>query len=439
MLRNFLFLIAMVAIAATAGWVAEHPGALMVEWFGYRIETSAAFLLLAIVGVTLILWLVIRAATALVTMPRNLAHKRTGLQQERGLQALTDAFVALGEQDTAAAKKYIKEAERYLPNPALPRLLSLQIARQQGDDRALREQFAELQHSPQTRPLALRGMVEEARREDRMAEALSQAEELLKLRPKHKPTILLLLDLYSYHRRWQEALLLISRSQKRLLLSGSEARHYAALIYLEQAQAMLNEQNRGSAVEMLRSALKKDPGLTAAVLLLAELYLQTNKIKSASAILRKAWHIQPHPDIATLYDKAHSSLAPEKRLQKMQELVRSNAQDWESLLAVGRSAMNARNFTLARQELKTAIGQRETVGLCKLMAELEQMDKKDAAQIRFWLDRATAAFPDTAWQCSDCGHQPIHWHAHCPECRHFDSVKWQSPRYAVYPIAKAAV
>lgn len=434
MLRNLFFLLALVLIAGSAGWVAEHPGLLTVEWFGYRIETSAAFLLFALAAGVLALWLALRLAAAVLLMPRNLARNRKGLQHERALQALTDAFVALGEQDTRTASKYIKEAEKFLPDAPLPKLLNLQIARQSGDETALRQQFLELQHNPQTKPLALRGLIEEARRENRMDDTLAPAEELLKLRPKHKPTIVLLLDIYSYHRRWQEALDLLARAQKRLIITGGEARHYAALIYTEQAQKMLAEQNRASALEMLRAALKKEPGLTAAAVLLAEIYLQTNKQSQAISVLRKAWNIQPHPLLAATLDKAYATLTPEKRLQKIQDWVKATPQEWESLLAVARTALAARNFPVARQHFKSALGQRETVSLCKWMADLEQQEKKDEAQSRFWLDRMATAFPDALWLCNDCGHQADEWQAHCPECRHFDSIRWQPPRYAVYPI-----
>lgn len=435
MLRNLLLLLGLVGLAAAAGWVAEHPGRLTLDWFGWRVETSAAFLALAVAAFTALFWIFLRLTYALLFMPRSLARRRSGLQQERGLQALTDAFVALGEQDHAAAQKYIAEAERRLSNPALPRLLGLQLARQQGDDAALRRQFDALQESPQTLPLALRGLMEESRRDDRMDEALAHADKLLKLRPRHKPTLLLALDLYSFHRRWQEALLLISRAQKRLMLSGAEARHLTAVISLEQAHAMLTEQNRGSAREMAKAAFKKDPALTAAAALLAGLYAEENKPSHAFATLRKAWAAEPHPALAAQAEKLFASLPPEKRLSKMQELVKSHPQRWESLMAVARAALAAQDYALARQSLKAALGQRETVSLCKLMADLEQQEKKDSAQARVWLDKAATAFPDTGWHCSACGHTPTEWHAHCPECRHFDSIRWQPPRYVVYPAA----
>ncbi len=436
MLRNLLFIIALLMVSLAAGRIAENPGQMTMDWFGYRIETSAAFLLVGVITLSFLAWLAFKLLDILVTMPRRIGKARSSLQQEKGLAALTEAFVALGDQDMANAKKYIGQAEKFLPDPTLPRLLNLQLARQQGDEENLRLQFQALRDSEQTKPLALRGLIEEARRSDRMSEALTHAEELLKLRPKHVPTLMLVADIFSYHRRWQEALQLISSAQKRFVLGGAEARRISALIYLEQAQVMLKENNRSSALEMLKESVKKEASIPAATILLADIYLQVDKLGDAANAIRKAWAAHPHPELAKLFDKAHAGLTPQKRLKKVQEMVKPNANALESLIAVARAAIAAEEWDVARQNLKTASGQQETVAVCKLMAELEQLSGSEPAKANYWLDRATAATPDSVWRCNSCGHQPAAWSAHCGECTHFDSIYWQPPQYAVYQLTK---
>lgn len=436
MLRNLLFIIVLLLVSLAASRVAENPGQMSMEWFGYRIQTSAAFMLVATLTLALLTWLALKFLDMLVTAPRRIGKARTSLQQEKGLAALTEAFVALGDNDTTTATKYITQAEKFLPDPTLPRLLNLQLARQQGDEEKLREQFQSLQDSEQTRPLALRGLIEEARRSDRMTEALTRVEELLKLRPKHIPTLVLAADIFSYHRRWQEALQLIADARKRLTLSSQQARRLSALVYVEQAQIMLKENNRSSAIELLKEATSKDPSVTTAAILLADNYLQNDKISDATNVLRKAWAAQPHPELAALIEKTLVALPPEKRLKKIQDILKPHADTQEGLLATAKSAIAAKDWALARQCLKTASGRQETVTLCKLMAELEQQEGSEPAKANYWLDRATSATPDSVWRCNSCGHQPAAWSAHCPECTHFDSVHWQPPQYAVYQLTK---
>lgn len=437
MIRN-LWLIALLGILAmAAGWMAEHPGQVTLQWFGYEVETSAAFLAVALVIAAFALWIGFRILAMLLFMPSHLGKARGAAAQQRGLTALTDAFIALGDQDAQTASKHLKIAEKYLPDPTLPHLLGLQIARQQGDEAALRQQFQALQDSAQTRPLALRGLVEEARRNQRLEDALTgtQLKELLTLRPRHKPTLLLAIDIYSGQRRWQEALQWVIHGQKKWVFSRSEARHLTAVIYTEQGQAMLAEKNTHSATEMFRAALKRDASLTAAAIALGRILIDTADFSQAASMLRKAWAAQPHPELATLYNQCFPALTPQKRLLKIQSLVKSSAGTWEALMAEGQSALEAGNFTVAREKLKAALGSRETVSLCKAMAELEQKENKDSSKASYWLGQAVAAQADAVWRCSNCGQQTQEWSSHCPECSHFDRIAWQTPQYAVFAAA----
>ncbi len=435
MLRNLYFIAILITLALASGWLAEHPGKIALEWFGYHIKTSAAFMLVALIAAVLLAWFGLKLLSLLLFMPSHIGKARNSAQQQKGLFALTEAFIALGDHDAQTAAKHIKLAEKYLPDPTLPRLLALQIARQQGDEATLKTQFHALQDSPQTRPLALRGMVEESRRDHRLADAPTQAhlQELLTLRPRHKPTLLLAIDVYSQQRRWQEALQWVSFGQKKWVFSRSEARHLSALIHTEQAQAMLAENNAHSATEMLKEALKREAGQSMAAILLAGIYLESGQHSQAASVIRTAWVAQSHPELAALYEQCFPTISAEKRLKKMQELVKRAPESWESLMAIGRAALNTKDYTLARQSLKAAMGQRETATNCKWMAELEQQENNDTTKANYWLGQAASAQADALWRCGNCGHQPQMWRAHCPECQQFDRISWQAAApYAIY-------
>ena len=195
---------------------------------------------------------------------------------------------------------------------------------------------------------------------------------------------------------------------------------------------MLAEKNGNSASEMFRAALKRDASLTAAAIALGHILIDTTEFSQAASMLRKAWAAQPHPELATLYSQCFPSLTAEKRLLKMQDLVKSSPSTWEALMAVGKSALEAGNYVVAREKFKAALGIRETVSLCKAMAELEQKENKDSGKATYWLGQAAAAQPDAVWRCNNCGHQAQEWSAHCPECSHFDRITWQTPQYAVF-------
>lgn len=434
MIRNLWLILLLGILALSSGWMAEHPGQVTLQWFGYEVQTSAAFLAIALVASALVLWLGFRVLALLLLMPGNLGKARGAAAQQRGLAALTDAFVALGDQDTQAAEKHLKLAERLLPDPTLPHLMGLQLARQQGNDAALREQFRRLQDSPQTRPLALRGLVEEARRDRRLEDALSQAQlkELLVLRPRHKPTLILAVDVYSGQRRWQEALQWIVQGQKKWVFSRQEARHLAALVYTEQAQAMLAENNGHSAAEMLRAALKREISHAPAAILLAQYLIDTQQLTEAASVLRKAWAANPVLEMVQLYGQCLTENAAEKKLKKRIAFAKSAPATalWEVQMAQARAYLDAGEYAATREHLKAATGIRGTVLTCQWMAELEQKEHQDSAKVAYWLGQAATAIPDALWRCGNCGHQPSFWQAHCSECNHFDRVQWQAPQPA---------
>jgi HemY protein len=436
MIRNLWLILMLAGLAMAAGWMAEHPGEVTLQWFGYEVQTYASFLAVAVLATLLLLWLGLKLVMFLLFMPQHVGRMRGQLSHQRGLAALTDAFIALGDQDHAAAEKQLQLAQRTLPDPTLPHLLSLQLARQQGDEAKLRSHFLQLQETPQTRPLALRGLIEEARREKHLHEAttLAQLRELLELKPRHKPTLLLAIDVYSGLRRWQESLQWIMHGQRKWVFSRSEAKKLAAMVYTEQAAAMLASQNPHSAEEMLKAAIKRAPELSAATLLLVPILTASGKMQEALPLLRKAWKAEPHPELAQCYARCLPALSPEKKLKKMQDFVSTAPAShlWEGHHALGRFALEAGLYPQAREALLAAAGIRETMGLCKLLAELERQEKHDDAKASYWLEQMAVAQPDALWRCRSCGHQPATWHAHCPECGQFESVHWQPAQYSVF-------
>lgn len=435
--QRILIFIALMTLALVASWLAEHPGTMELQWLDYEIKTSAAFLLVALTVLVLTLWFLIKLLIGLLHFPKDFKQARKIVDHERGLEALTEAFIALGERDHDRARQQIGKAERYLPSPTLPRLMQLQLVQQSGQIEKLKTQFKLLESSPQTRPIALKGLIEEARRFGRMEEALQHAETLLSLQPRDPSAVRKVIDIYSYHHRWQEALQIAIRAQNRRIIPREEIRSLKTAIYMEQAETALEERNRSSATELLKSALKMDPGHTSAAAKLADIYLQTGKKGLAVRVLRRAWKFTPHPDLAAMHQKIYEDLPADKQLRKAKDMVKGQPAAIESQLTVARAAIKAEQWETARNHLKIALTKQETVTACKLMAELEEKEHQDESESKRWLERAAVATADPVWQCGHCGHQPKRWRAHCRKCYHFNAIRWTLDRFLILPADAA--
>ncbi len=407
-----------------ASWLAENPGNVKLTWFNYEITTSVAFLLAILAIFIMLIWLALKLLFAIINMPKELRKSREISKQKLGIDALTEAFIALGEKDNQRAKQAIAKAEKYLNNPTLPRLMHLQLIKQSGQTEKLATQFKLLAENKQTKAIALKGLIEEARRHGNMNDAMRYADDLIKLHPRDAAAIKNIIGIYSYHQRWQEALQLTSKAQAKHIISRAEAVEIRATIYLEKAQHALDERNRNSAIALLKSALKNSPGLTAAAVNLANIYLQIGKKSSAIKILRKAWKYTPHPELENIYNGIFAELPSNKRLAKIKELTKQNPDALESQLAMARAAINAEQWEMARNHLKIALAKQETVTACKLMAELEEAEHHAETEAKQWLERAATAASDPLWQCTSCGNKPENWIAYCNKCYQFNSIKW---------------
>jgi len=430
MLRKALIIALLLGLSIGAGWMADHPGELTLRWLGYEIRTSASFLFIMVLLAAAALWLSFSLLRSLLRLPVEYQQSRQLLLHQKGLEAITEAFIALSDQNHALAQKHISRAEKLLPAPTLPQLMRLQLTRLKGDEQALQQQFQQLEQSPQTKPLALTGMLQDSRRNGRMDEALRHAEALVALKPKQRSAQRALVSLYSYHRRWQEALKAIASARRHAALTSREATHLNAVVYLEQAQCMLAEHNHLSAAEMLRKALSYNLSLTPAVEALAGLYLTQSNEAQAVKLLRRAWKLEPHPTLYTLYLRCYPALTADKQLKKTIELAKQNPQHIESRIALAQAFMEAREFTPAREQLNAALHKEKTVRLCKLMAELEQKDRPDSPSATEWLKDAASATPNPGWVCTACHHEPKQWTAHCSECHDFDTIRWKARQYA---------
>lgn len=428
-MRRILFLLFLIALAVAASWVANHAGDFRLNWLGWQIEGSVAFLIICIIIFSALMWLLLHLLNLLLHLPGDISHERQRLMANKGLEQLTHAMIAASENDGGKARKHLEKARQFLPDSPLPRLMQLQLAGRQKDSQLAGQQFVQLQQYDATKPLALRGMAEQARASGKMDDALTHTEALLKVAPHQATTQKLVIDIFSYHRRWQEAIHVLKQAYSQHHVTAEEYRRASATISMQQAVIMLEERNRQGAMEMLRKATSTDPSLQPAAIKYAELLKQTGKSPQAAKLLRRAWKYAPHPELAAAHASLYADLPADKQAKKMQELAKANPKAIESQTLLAEAAMLLEQWDNAKNYLKIALSKQTTVSLCRKMAELYKKGYQDEDEEKRWLEKAVTATPDAHWQCNNCGATPKHWHAHCKECNDFASIYWRPDRY----------
>ena len=424
-MRKLLILLLIVAVAFAAGWVADNAGEFSLDWLGWKVEGSVAFLLIALMVASALIWLVLHWLNALLKVPSEIRKERERLLASKGLEQLTQAMLASSENDEKTAQKHLKKARGYLPDSPLPRLMQLQIAGREKDTQLAGQQLVQLQHYSATKPLALRGLAEQARAAGKMDEALVHIDALLEVAPQQATTQKLAIDILSYHKRWAQALKIAKQAYAARYLTVDEYKRAKATIGMQQAASMLADKNRQGAMETLKKAFATDATLQPVAIEYSRLLKQVGKVSQAAKVLKSAWKHAPHAKIAETYQELYADLSPERQCKKIQELAKQNSDHLESQIILAECAMTLEKWDEAKNYLKLGINKQNTVTLCRLMAKLYKRGYKDESEERRWLDKAITAVEDAHWQCATCGDKPESWVAHCEQCHDFASINWR--------------
>lgn len=436
-MRRFLLLFILVALVAVAvGWFATDPGTVVLELRGWRIETSAGALALA-VAVLVVACIVVWASFAwLAAAPARMRRWRTERRRRRGLKALAAGMVSVAAGDARGARRAARRAQLAESETPLTLLLNAQAAQLEGDDKAAEKFFHAMLARPETEFLALRGLLIQARNARQDDRALELAERAAKLRPDAGWTHQAVFDLAVREQQWRKAETALGQAVRHGAVGRDVgAQHRAALFLAEAAEA----ERKGFAVEALslaRRAQRADPDLVPAALARARFEVDQGSPRRARRILERAFARTPHPEIA----RAYLALAPassendnRERLRLAGRLLKAAPDAPEAFIAAAEEALAAKLWGRARKHVDDADARLDDQGRLvparhfRLRAEIEEAECADAQAAALWLRRAAQAAPDPRWVCGACGETAPAWTPLCGRCHGFNTLAWRTP------------
>ncbi len=113
-----------------------------------------------------------------------------------------------------------------------------------------------------------------------------------------------------------------------------------------------------------------------------------------------------------------------QRLVRVETLAAKMPGHIEGALAIARAAIDASEFTKAREALAPFIAQ-PTQRVALLMAEIERTEHGDSGRARAWTLRAVRALHDPAWTAD--GYVSDRWRPVSPVTGRLDAFQWQTP------------
>ncbi|MDB4200255.1 heme biosynthesis protein HemY [Planktomarina temperata] len=434
-LIKILSFVAMVMlISFGAGRLMEAQGGVMIQYAGLELSFGALQAALSVLGLLVSFWLVLKLLGLVVALLRFINGDETALsryfdrnRERRGFEALSDGLMALASGDGRDAMAKARKADRLLNRPDLTNLIMAQAAVANGDRQTAKATYKKLLKDPKTRFVGTYGLLQQHLQDGDTEVALKLAEHAFALKPRHGETQDVLLKLQAGQEDWRGVRTTLTAKLKQGSLPKDVHKRRDAVFALSQSRDLRAEGKLEEAQIYAVEANRLAPGLVPAALLSAEGHREQNNVKQASRILRAAWQLAPHPDLAAGF----AALAPDEasvaRLKRFGQFTKGTESHPETKMLMAELFVAMADFDAARQALGDLAKTDPTMRALTILAAIERGDGADDQSVRRLLTQAISAQRDPQWICDNCGHVHHDWEPVCLNCEAIDSIAWKRP------------
>ena len=434
-LIKILSFVAMVMlISFGAGRLMEAQGGVMIQYAGLELSFGALQAALLVLGLLVSFWLVLKLLGLVVALLRFINGDETALsryfdrnRERRGFEALSDGLMALASGDGRDAMAKARKADRLLNRPDLTNLIMAQAAVANGDRQTAKATYKKLLKDPKTRFVGTYGLLQQHLQDGDTEVALKLAEHAFALKPRHGETQDVLLKLQAGREDWRGVRTTLTAKLKHGSLPKDVHKRRDAVFALSQSRDLRAEGKLEEAQIYAVEANRLAPGLVPAALLSAEGHREQKNVKQASRILRAAWQLAPHPDLAAGF----AALAPDEasvaRLKRFGQFTKGTESHPETKMLMAELYVAMADFDAARQALGDLAKTDPTMRALTILAAIERGDGADDQSVRRLLTQAISAQRDPQWICDNCGHVHHDWEPVCLNCEAIDSIAWKRP------------
>ncbi|WP_169566485.1 heme biosynthesis protein HemY [Sneathiella limimaris] len=420
-----VYLFIVIAILSAAGvWLADNPGAVNLRWGNYVVETS----MVVLVGLAAVLALVISLLILVYRWIRSSPGRIGGLfasrKRSKGMDAISHGMVAIASGNPDAARRAAIDAEKHLKGEPLTLLLAAQAAELNKDERATEVYYSRMTEQPETELLGLRGLISQAKRNNDLPKALDLVKRADRLKPGTEWVTQDLLLLNIQLKKYEDALQALDSHFKGKASRTSEFQRMRAILTYELALEQVQAGKIDIARQYLQQSRNADKTFVPAAVKTIQLASEDRKREK---LISAIWTECPHPEVVDAIQKLVPVESEGDWLARAKRLFdHVNPGHRDSLLALAKAALAAREWGEARAYLIKLVDTDPTAEVYRLLADLEERANADAAAARKWIQKSVEAKPDPAWHCNGCGRQEASWQPTCPTCHKFDGYVWRS-------------
>ena len=438
MLWSLIKILAFVTVVTAATFGAaqlmEVSGGAVVTVAGIELSLSPLQLTLGFIVLIFLVWLSLQAIGFVVAVLRFINGDETAIsryftrnRERRGFEALSEGMMALASGEGALAMAKASKAERYLDRPDLTNLLIAQAAEQSGDRKKAEATYKLLLQDEKTRFVGVRGIMKQRLEDGDTETALKLAQKAFELKPRHAETQDVLLRLQAESHDWAGARVTLGQKLKSGTLPRDVHKRRDAILALSEANDILSEKSSIEARESAIEANRLSPDLIPAAAMAARGYIEAGNKRYATRVIKKAWEVSPHPDLAGAFAEIEPKEDPKARLKRFSVLTRLRPEHSETKMLLAELNIAAEDFPAAKRAIGDLVNSAPTARNLTLMAAIERGEGADDAVVRGWLARALTAPRGPQWVCDNCQHIHANWGPVCTNCHGFDTLSWRTP------------
>lgn len=389
-MKWILFLLFLIMGTASLGLLyLRDPGLIEIIWFGYEVQLTVVLAFLILFSFLFFLIVFFWAISWFFWLPYRWLSFLKRAQKRKAQDVLIDFLTSYEAESFEEALQHQKKVAEELQNNPLFLWVSGNIFEKIDQNFEAEKYFVDLTKSPHTIFLGLKGRIRSAMHREDFKTAYDLLKHALKILPRSPWILKHLLAVVRKQKKFEETESLILRMEDLGFLTSEQSKQQLA--YVQYQQALDPKISRAQKEACLRQAHFLDPSLSGATEMLAEILQEQGHTTYALNAIEATWSLTSTQKLADLYLKIVSPQDDLTRFQEAQKLVKKNPKHSESLLLLGRTALQAKLWGEARTFLTVLLEKNPTADVYQLLARLELEETQDWRSALQWCEEGLQA------------------------------------------------
>lgn len=383
-MRGLLVLIAVLAFAGLVLWVFFNPGTVSLSWFGFHVQTSLFFFVLALGLLYFGLLFVWKIINWILSFPSRVRRKWSGRKSEKAEDTFVELVSSFYAGEINEALRYVKKLTIPLEKNLLFLWFSGTIFTRAGHQADAELQFAKLAQTKKGAFLGLKGQTDRALARGDYVMAREFLEKARELNPESPWVLRTLYHVYVETKHYEDAEKLIDVLEDLSILPAESAKKDLAILQYQFAQEKGVDEAKREV--LLRQAHYLHPASSQITYDFAKMLFKQGHLSHAKSAIEATWALKPKEKLGQLYLSMFEDKTPVELYEVASNLAQSVPESDVGKLFKARAALDAKLWGEARKSLGGI--HKTTLESLLLLADLEMKEHHDMEKANAILQKA---------------------------------------------------